>query len=137
MDPLIQPLLANGMAIAVALLYVWMASTILSAVLALTALVMILLRKRVTTARILGLLACGMNLLPIAIVLWVVFGDVVFGRGRRPPLSLYQVAVLLLTILPALVASAAFVISARRPAPPSPSSASAAPPPAPSSPPGA
>jgi dolichyl-phosphate-mannose--protein O-mannosyl transferase len=126
MNHFFQPMFANGMAIMVMLFYAWTATVIVAAVLAVTALVLAIRRKAALTTRILGGVACAIDLVPIAIALWVVLGPVLFGRDNRPPFSLYQFTVLFLTVLPGLVASAALLVSFRRPPPPTPPAASPA-----------
>ncbi len=113
MNLLFQPMLANGMAILVTVAYVWIATTTLSSALAVIALLLAILRKAVRTTRILGGIACGIGLVPIPLALWVVLGP-----GTRRPLSLYQFAAIILSFIPGLVASAALILSFRRPPPP-------------------
>ncbi len=124
MSHLFQPILANGAVILQMVFYAWMATMILSGVLGVIALLLAIFRQPVLTVRVLAVIAGVIDLVPIAIVLWVVFGPAFFGPGARPPLSLYQFTVLFLTLIPGLVASAALLLSFRPHPHPAPKSAS-------------
>ena len=110
MNPFFQPLLANGLAILATLAHLWLGTAIVSGVLSMTALVLAVLRRAVATVRILGGMAWAIGIAPIGIAVWAVFGP---GSGSSH--SLFQFGFLILSFLPALVASAALLISLKRP----------------------
>lgn len=110
MNSFYQPILADGLANLVALVYLWLGTVIVSGVLSMSALVLAVLRRAASTVRIIGGLACAIGIVPAVLAV-----SAVFGPGSGPSHSLLQAAFFIVSFLPAVVCAAALLISLKCP----------------------
>ncbi len=107
-----QAMLANGLAILQMLALLWMVGWILAVVSSLVAVVAAVLRRSDETVWNWAVFGAVIDLVPVGAELLVMYD----GRApESPPLALFRILVLLVSILPLLLALAAVVLSAKRP----------------------